>query len=197
MTNDSLLFIIRVMNKTKKYQQWIEWYKRNKEQRDKNKKEYDKRYYIKNQEKKKKITKEWYKLNKEKARNYNKQYYLDNKEQIKKRADSWQKENPDRVNKKNRCWAKNNPEKRNFTVNQNKKARRNVKGSHTLQEWKTLKAQYNYTCPCCRKSEPEITLTEDHIIPISKSGTNNIKNIQPLCRKCNSKKHIKIKKYVI
>lgn len=32
-------------------------------------------------------------------------------------------------------------------------------GSHTLQEWENLLAQYNFTCPCCKRSEPEIKLT--------------------------------------
>ena len=69
-------------------------------------------------------------------------------------------------------------------------------GSHTFTEWQTLKVQYNWTCPCCHKSEPEIKLSEDHIIPLSKGGSNNIENIQPLCRSCNSKKYNKIiKKY--
>lgn len=68
-------------------------------------------------------------------------------------------------------------------------------GCHELCEWENLKAQYNWTCPCCGKSEPEIKLTEDHIIPLSNGGSNNIENIQPLCRSCNCKKHTKIIKY--
>lgn len=69
------------------------------------------------------------------------------------------------------------------------KRRAKIKGSFTHKEWETLKKQYNFTCPCCKKSEPEIKLTIDHIIPISKGGLNTIENLQPLCLKCNCKKN--------
>jgi 5-methylcytosine-specific restriction endonuclease McrA len=69
-------------------------------------------------------------------------------------------------------------------------------GFHTYHEWETLKAQYNWTCPWCHEKEPEIKLTEDHIIPLIKGGSDNIENIQPLCKKCNSKKGVKIIKFI-
>jgi len=76
-----------------------------------------------------------------------------------------------------------------------KARKKNAEGSHTLGEWELLKKQYNHTCPCCHKSEPKITLTEDHIIPLSKGGSDYIENIQPLCRRCNRDKYTKVIKY--
>jgi 5-methylcytosine-specific restriction endonuclease McrA len=68
-------------------------------------------------------------------------------------------------------------------------------GSHTFGDWENLKVQYNWTCPSCHKKEPEIKLTEDHVIPSSKGGSDNIENIQPLCKSCNSHKMTKIIKF--
>lgn len=68
-------------------------------------------------------------------------------------------------------------------------------GFHSSGEWENLKAQYNWTCPSCKKQEPEIKLTRDHIIPTLKGGSSNIENIQPLCRPCNSSKSIQTIRY--
>jgi 5-methylcytosine-specific restriction endonuclease McrA len=70
-------------------------------------------------------------------------------------------------------------------------------GAFTGEEWLALKAKYSHTCLCCGKQEPEITLTPDHIVPVSKYGSSNIDNIQPLCGACNNRKRSKIIDYRI
>lgn len=72
---------------------------------------------------------------------------------------------------------------------------REAVGFHSEGEWETLKAQYGFTCPCCKKPEPIVRLTRDHVIPLAKGGSHFIENIQPLCQSCNSRKHTEIIKY--
>jgi len=87
------------------------------------------------------------------------------------------------------------PQYISWIKNKRNRLLRGIFPKHTFQEWESLKRQYNYVCPACGKKEPEIKLTEDHIIPLIKDGLDNIENIQPLCRSCNSIKHTKIIKY--
>jgi 5-methylcytosine-specific restriction endonuclease McrA len=72
---------------------------------------------------------------------------------------------------------------------------RKANGNFTMSEWNLLKKQYGNRCPACGKEEPKIRLTIDHIIPLSKGGSNFIENIQPLCKNCNSKKYNKVIKF--
>lgn len=65
-------------------------------------------------------------------------------------------------------------------------------GSYTLAEWEALCAKYGHLCLRCGEHKP---LTVDHVIPISKGGSNDISNLQPLCRSCNARKSVKSTDY--
>lgn len=43
----------------------------------------------------------------------------------------------------------------------------------------------SFTCQYCGKSAPDIVLEVDHIIPVSKDGTNDISNLVTSCFDCN------------
>lgn len=52
--------------------------------------------------------------------------------------------------------------------------------------------KHGKTCLCCGANK-DISL--DHIVPVNRGGKNEISNLQPLCRKCNSSKGTKIIDY--
>jgi len=92
----------------------------------------------------------------------------------------------DKIRQKASEYKRNHPEK----VARNNHIRRarlsNATGQFTSQEWQNLCNHYKCICLACGR---EVKLTVDHVIPLSKNGTNDIDNIQPLCRSCNARKH--------
>jgi len=43
----------------------------------------------------------------------------------------------------------------------------------------------SFTCQYCGRSAPEVVLHVDHVIPVSKGGTNDIRNLVTACEACN------------
>jgi 5-methylcytosine-specific restriction endonuclease McrA len=78
------------------------------------------------------------------------------------------------------------------TTNVRSHARRTrveANGGHlTPRQWRALKKAQGYRCLCCGRCEPEIKLTIDHVIPVSRGGNNGPENCQGLCGECNSSK---------
>ena len=69
-------------------------------------------------------------------------------------------------------------------------------GSYTVTEWIELCNKTDNRCVRCGKHFDDITeLHPDHIIPVSKNGSSNIDNLQPLCDSCNRNKFVAIVDY--
>lgn len=119
-------------------------------------------------------------LIRERQRRYDKKYSQANLEKVRegarKRIKGWRADHPDKLReyaRNRRAWASGNG------------------GTITEREWEDLKRKYNYTCLCCKRQEPEIELTHDHVKPLAMGGENTIQNSQPLCASCNSSKGAK------
>lgn len=125
-------------------------------------------------------------LEKERARND--EYRLKNMDAACKKAKLYRQRHPERALSSIKKWFLAHPGK----TAQYKATRRaylnKVSGKITAQEWQDLKKFYNHTCLKCGRKEPEIKLTLDHVMPVSKGGSNTIQNAQPLCLSCNSGK---------
>jgi len=61
-------------------------------------------------------------------------------------------------------------------------------GSYTIADWTDKLAEFNGRCAYCTV---EGKMTVDHVIPISRGGSNGIDNIVPACGTCNYRKGTK------
>ena len=69
----------------------------------------------------------------------------------------------------------------------------NAPGVFTAKDWhEILRIQQNKCFYCNKTFSESLPTTMDHVIPLSKGGSHDPKNIVAACRSCNSKKHVTI-----
>lgn len=112
----------------------------------------------------------FYIQNKEKLISYQKEYNIKNKDKIRKRELEYNRTNSQRVS---------------HIANRRRTRKVNNGGSHTLDELVQKFSSLGNVCFYCGIGGK---LTIDHDIPLSRGGTNNIDNILPACKSCNSRK---------
>lgn len=117
--------------------------------------------------------------NPEAVREYNRTYHLENKAAVTARQSAWKKAHPEAGRE----------------ANQRRRARKmGAEGSHTPTEWQAICMKQGMKCADCRRPRK---LTKDHVVPLSRGGTDFAYNIQGLCLSCNSKKRDKVVGYAL
>jgi 5-methylcytosine-specific restriction endonuclease McrA len=96
--------------------------------------------------------------------------------------------NADRIKAYVSGYRATNPEKKAQLENRRRVRKTGNGGTHTVEAWRTKCAEFNHRCAYCGETKP---LTRDHVIPLSRGGSDDISNIVPACRSCNSRKNAK------
>jgi chromatin remodeling complex protein RSC6 len=106
----------------------------------------------------------------------------------------WREENPEKV----LAW-RNSPsgklsQKKSMAKEQ---AQRRGHGKLDMKGFVAKCVELQWVCQICGKILSPETVTIDHIVALSRGGTNELKNLQPLCRMCNCKKQARPMKVMI
>ena len=156
----------------------------------------------KNPQKSKAYRREHYLKNIERHKAVGKIYREINRDNLLAKSKEWYEKNLVDIKKKRAIYRDKNREQRRLdSANRYKKmpkkyleywhTRRALKiangGKHTLEQIKNLLKNQKERCPVCQSNIKD-NFHIDHIIPLSKNGSNGIENIQLLCKQCNLKK---------
>jgi 5-methylcytosine-specific restriction endonuclease McrA len=122
--------------------------------------------------------------------NKDREYYEKNKHILIPKMVEYNRRNRDAYLAKMRAWRKANPEKVQVWVRNRRAKLKGLVGSHTIQDINALITAQNGRCVYCR-CDIRSAFQVDHIMPVSKGGSNDKSNLQLLCKACNLDKRDK------
>lgn len=127
---------------------------------------------------------------KEREREWRLNYYNNNRREMIDRVIEYKNNNREAVAEYRRNYAKENPEVIRMYARKRRALKANVGGDHTPEDIEQLKVLQKNKCALCHVSI-KTSRHVDHVIPISRGGSNDKYNLQLLCPTCNQRKHAK------
>lgn len=141
-----------------------------------------------NKEKHKADNAAWYAANRERILARVKAHASANKERILAYQAGYYATNTEKVKANVAAYRAANPEKKAHLENRRRARKAGNGGSHTLAERRAKFDLLGNLCLYC--GEPK-KLTVDHKVSLKRGGTDNIRNVVPACRTCNSRKNVR------
>jgi 5-methylcytosine-specific restriction endonuclease McrA len=84
------------------------------------------------------------------------------------------------------AWQRNNPERYRMISKRHRVRRLGIKAELTVDQWLSAIEVFDSRCAyCLRKLD---VCETDHVVAISRGGTDNQDNVVPACGPCNVKK---------
>ncbi|MNJ37044.1 HNH endonuclease [compost metagenome] len=132
----------------------------------------------------------YYQANKERIR----KYYEENKDRALRYAKECYSKDPEKFSIRNAAYRAANQEAISIHKRKNRAMRAGASGSHTNKDIRFIFDSQKGKCANCHKKLFKTGSNKfhiDHIVPLSKGGSDDKCNIQCLCKECNLKKHAK------
>lgn len=114
----------------------------------------------------------------------------ENRERRNASARARRAKNPEKQRRENRSYREQNPYGTAVSASKDRAKKLNVLSTLTVDEWKAVVEEHDFMCHLCGgKVSFEIgsddRLSLDHIVPMSKKGTNTKDNVAPAHALCN------------
>lgn len=154
--------------------------------------EHDREYHALHREERNAQSHAYYLANRTGRLAKQRQYYLEHKEERDTYAARRRQEHKEEIRATIDAWRRRNPEMVKTQSNRRRARKAQAEGSYTAEDWLAILDKYGHKCLKCGTTE---NITVDHIIPLSKGGTNYPDNLQPLCAHCNSSKKTRYADY--
>ena len=114
-------------------------------------------------------------------------HYLKNKDSVISKKRAWNRANPERVKIVNYRWRDANPDAAKAITHRRRAKRAGAEGSYCAADISKIFSEQSGFCAGCGK-DISTGYHVDHMLPLSRGGSNWPVNLQLLCATCNTSK---------
>lgn len=125
------------------------------------------------------------------SKKISREFYLRNRDKIIARTKARYRANTEKWREQERKWIIKNREKKRAAWRRWDARKRGSGGNGiSAKDWDDIKDVWGNACAYC--GDKSSHLTQDHVIPLSRGGQDEIGNVVPACKSCNSSKGNKL-----